>query len=156
MRIGIRGCTWTVALAGAVLAVATLLTACEDESDAGTQPSTTIRPLTPWEEDVVGTWYYYSSSYSEYRCITLNDDRTACYFEVPSLSSTSKGNQKCYTDWYIDTVLTGSVYKLYVLGDNTGGAYWAGYQWNTSAGLLEAYDGVDRTRTSTIACDFCP
>jgi hypothetical protein len=114
------------------------------------------KPLTPWEDDVVGTWYYYSSSYSEYRCITFNADRTACYFEVSSLSSSNKGNKKCYTDWYVDSELTGSVYAVNYIGDNTGGKYWAGYQWNTSQGTLESYDGVDQTRTQTISCDFCP
>lgn len=142
-----------------VLLVSIIIAACvhcnSDTTPTSGSPNV-VRALTPYEEDIVGTWYYYSSSYSEYRCITFNSNRTACYFEIASLSpSATKDNRKCYTDWYMDTVLTGSVYKINIIGDNTGDTYWAGYQWNTIAGLLEAYDGVDRVRTTTIACDFC-
>lgn len=125
------------------------------EGGGGSGGSGSARPLTPWEDDVVGTWCFYMSTYSEYRCATFNSDRTACYFEVGSVSaSATKENKKCYTDWYIDDESEG-VLPLYVLGDNTGGEHWAGYQWNSAEGILEGYDGVDRQRAETIPCDFC-
>lgn len=125
----------------------------EDESDNGTS---TIE-LTNTEKGIMGTWYYYSSSYSEYRCITFNNDRTACYYEISSLSSSaSKGNKKCYTDWNVDDNATeGSVFNVNIIGDNTGGQYWAGYTINTSDWILRKDGSTSMTETSKIECDFC-
>ncbi|MBN1186024.1 MAG: hypothetical protein JXB49_27330 [Bacteroidales bacterium] len=137
-----------------------VITSCDknddkDDDDDDDEPE--IEALSTIENGILGTWYYYSNSYSEYRCITFNNDRTACYFEVSKLSSNTKENQKCYTDWYVDeeSVLEGSIFDVYIIGDNTGGEYWAGYTINTDDWILRKSDGLKMTETSKISCDFC-
>jgi hypothetical protein len=116
-----------------------------------------IKELSNTEKGILGTWYFYSSSYSEYRCITFNSDRTACYYEISKLSSTaSKGNQKCYTDWYVDeSAQEGAVYDVNIKGDYTGGVFWAGYTINTSDWILRKDGSTSMKETSKIECDFC-
>jgi hypothetical protein len=116
-----------------------------------------VKELSGTEKGILGTWYYYSSSYSEYRCITFNSDRTACYFEISSLSSSAtKGNKKCYTDWNVDENATeSSIYNVNIIGDYTGGQYWAGYTINTSDWILRKDGKTSMQETSKIECDFC-
>jgi hypothetical protein len=129
----------------------------EDDTIEKKDEKNEVKQLSITEKGILGTWYYYSSSYSEYRCITFNSDRTACYYEISKLSSTaSKGNQKCYTDWYVDeSAQEGSVYSVNIKGDYTGGAFWAGYTINTSDWVLRKDGSTSMTETSKIECDFC-
>ena len=132
---------------------------CEKEDDFEEQENKKddFVELSNTEKGILGTWYYYSYSYSEYRCITFNSDRTACYFEISSLSSSAtKGNQKCYSDWYVDeNAEEGSVYNVNILGDYTGGTYWAGYTINTSDWILRKDGSTSMQETNKIECTFC-
>ncbi len=131
---------------------------CEKEKDDPiTDDNNTPKELTNTEKGILGTWYYYSQSYSEYRCITFNSDRTACYFEIKTLSSSAtKDNKKCYTDWYVDgNVEEGNVYDVYIKGDYTGGKFWAGYTINTSDWILRKDGSTSMQETSKMECSFC-
>ena len=130
---------------------------CEKEDDNKEDTEENVKELSNTEKAILGTWYYYSYSYSEYRCITFNSDRTACYFEISSLSSSAtKDNQKCYTDWYVDdNVVEGNVYDVYIIGDYTGDKYWAGYTINTTDWVLRKDGSTSMQETNKIECSFC-
>ncbi len=138
-----------------------ILLSCEKNDDSTKENesdnSGNTKELSNTEKGILGTWYYYSSSYSEYRCITFNNDRTACYFEISSLSpSATKSNKKCYTDWYVDDNATErSIFEVNIIGDNTGGQYWAGYAINTSDWILRKDGSNVMQETTKINCDFC-
>ncbi len=146
----------------AVIIIA-LMSSCEkenidpdDNNDDDNQEN--FEELSNTENGILGTWYYYSGIGEEYRCITFNNDRTACYFEIKTLSaSATKGNQKCYTDWNVDEdVVEGTVFDVNVIGDYTGGIYWAGYTINTQDWILrKKSDNIELAETSKIECDFC-
>ena len=122
-----------------LLLVSLLITfLCSCEKNINKENLSDIKELTSNETEILGTWYYYSHSFSEYRCITFNNDRTACYYEIPSLSlSITKSNIKYYTDWYADTnKIEESVFHVYIKGDYTGRRFWAGYTINTSDWVL--------------------
>lgn len=140
-----------------------LVFACKKEDDSSTadanNDNNNVVVLTNTEKGVLGTWYYYSGIGNEYRCITFNSDRTACYFEIATLSATAtKGNKKCYTDWNVneEDVVEGTVFDVRVIGDYTGGVYWAGYSINTQNWVLtKKVDNIDLNEHSKISCDFC-
>lgn len=149
----------SLAILLAILLIFTLNFQCEkdDDDDLLEEGQEQTKALSTAEVGIVGTWYYYSSSYSEYRCITFNSDRTACYFEISKLSSSAtKGNEKCYTDWYVsDNAKEGTVYDVNIIGDNTGGEYWAGYTINTADWILRKGGSTAMQETTKITCDFC-
>ena len=135
-----------------------IFTGCENNNpDSSDSTASTVKPLSGIEKAIVGTWYYYSSSYSEYRCITFNSDRTACYFEISYLSGTAtKDNNKCYSDWYVDEdASSGPVYDVKYIGDNTGGVYYAGYTINTGDYILRKNGTIANSETSKIECNIC-
>lgn len=144
-----------------LFALTLLIFACEKEDDGINDTDSdndNIVELTSIEEGVLGTWYYYSGVGEEYRCITFNNDRTACYFEITTLSaSATKNNRKCYTDWNVnEDVVEGTIFDVQVIGDYTGGVYWAGYSINTQNWILtKKGDNIELNETSKISCDFC-
>ncbi|MDA3952729.1 MAG: hypothetical protein PF485_03715 [Bacteroidales bacterium] len=133
-----------------------LIISCSCKEEKGKdEGKENITELTTIEKGILGTWYYYSHSNSEYRCITFNKDRTACYFEISSLSSPeTKENVKCFTNWHLDSnIKEGSVFNVYVKGDNTGNSFWPEYSINTLDRILRKDGKTAMIEISKINCD---
>lgn len=125
-----------------------------DSSSEETEESEPMKSLTANEYTILGTWAYYSSGSSEYRCITFNSDRTACYFEISRYTSSAiKGNKFCYDGWYIDE--TGeTTLDVYVRNEGED-EYWVRHTINTDTWILYKNSTKMYKKSYDIECEAC-